>query len=295
MNSSADTIMIPIEARSVFRVLAIRKVVENKELLKELGSRFKDILRAIPVSGRILETLPDMYKTEPDSKHRNDFLGYKKPHKGEDEPFSIRTASEERMCKSKQAFFKKQLHYLLLDEKGKKVDEQEIKTIDYQIPLSSSRDAGEGVIDMISTSESKNSIYIIEAKRWGSNEHPLRAMFEAITFWKMIQNGSKKFESFISLYNKSTKNDGAQLPKTPQSVVPVILIPKGGNGKDYSGIYSRMISMYVADFADAKDHKIYQTVYRGILTTGLRCWRYAEDLTIEDFTEEFREHWGIRK
>ena len=136
--------------------------------------------------------------------------------------------SEQQMCKSAQVFFNENFNVLNLDSPS-------VLIIDYQVPLSFSSDSGEGVIDMIGISDPKSpatnnkTIYIIEAKKWESDEHPLRAMFEAITFWKLLQDDKEttpvlKFKKFIERYNSSSKRN-RNLPES-SIAVPVILVRK---------------------------------------------------------------------
>ena len=292
MNSLADTITIPIEARSVFRVLAIRKVVENKELIKRLGQELSNILDSIHISKRIT-----------DDKHKNgkpkDFLRYKEPHNGdnckEDRP--ICKMSEEQMCKSSHVFFKKKFDI-------KNGDSARVTIIDYQIPLNHSSDSAEGVIDMIGISNSETptikkpaSIYIIEAKKWDSSEHPLRAMFEAITFWKMLQNENGDFSQFITRYNQSIKkyyneetaNERCLPDPSVSKVVPVILVHDG------SIIFKKMMCNGMDDD--------YKKIYKELIhTIGLRCWCYKKrdsgeksEVIMEDFTDAFGKRCGSTK
>ena len=295
-----NSINLPIEARSIFRILAIRKIVERPEFAAQLGKQFEGFLSKIPFSGRISNE--DKYP---------DFLNYSTPHNGDNCNTDIDKMSEEQMCKSSKCFFTT-LTCKTLNENGECNNNRKstICIIDYQVPLNSSRDIGEGVIDMIGADigADGNKIYIIEAKKWDSNEHPLRAMFEAITFWKMVQNGNDNGNEFIRRYTLSLSNslpnrknqdkslnekvkkvlkEKTENPsKEPQSnigLIPVILIRK--NSKIYKKIMDGSL-----------DHN-YRQIYKKILdTTPLRYWCYSKvageeskvsEVMIEDFTAAF--------
>ena len=315
-----NSINLPIEARSIFRILAIRKIVERPEFAAQLGKQFEDFLSKVPFSGRISNE--DKYP---------DFLNYSTQHNGDNCNTDIDKMSEEQMCKSSKCFFTT-LTCKTLNENGECNNNRKstICIIDYQVPLNSSRDIGEGVIDMIGADigADGNKIYIIEAKKWDSNEHPLRAMFEAITFWKMVQNGKDNGTEFIRRYilslsdsrqnrknkdeilqdeslnnqdkslNEKVKNvlgeevkkvlkEKTEKPsKEPQSnirLIPVILIRKN------SKIYEKIM--------DGSLDPNYRQVYKKILdTTPLRYWCYSKvageeskvsEVMIEDFTAAF--------
>lgn len=257
-NTSA--ISIPIEARSIFRLLAIGTVVRNQTFVQFLSDNLDDILRAIQPTPRLTE--------------ERDFLNYSYNHegddKGDDKDIVFEKCSEQELCKSKKAFFKNTEYANTLGE-----------VFDYQVPLASSRDAGEGVIDMLSLCDGNTpKIYVIEVKKWDSDEHPLRAMFEALTFWRLLADeGNDKdprFTNFITCYNKS-KRKNRELPPDA-TIVPAILVCKN------SRIYSQMMSKKSLDGTLVE-------LYRKILDRGLRCFRYKQDdnnkLEVEDFTDEF--------
>lgn len=272
--TSNGLINVPIEARSIFRVLAIRKVVENPSLVAELSERIEEIIKAIPPASRFDRI-----------KNGKDFLAYRTRHEGSAElKDKITNMREEDLCRSTYAFF---------GECGG------LGTVfDYQIPLAESRDKGDGVIDMLSLSTDRKTIYVIEAKKWNSTEHPLRAIFEAITFWRMITDHNedesmrrskgkyvfaKSGEQFIKAYNNSRSNMTPQskspipLPKniSPQNMskdeipsganfVPAILI--GENNRKAGSTYNKL--------KQASD--CYKSLYYAIhKLTGLKCFTYC--------------------
>ncbi|MBR4652150.1 MAG: hypothetical protein IKO72_02210 [Kiritimatiellae bacterium] len=259
--TSNGMINVPIEARSIFRVLAIRKVVENPSLVAELSERIEEIIKAIPPASRFDRI-----------KNGKDFLAYRTRHEGSAElKDKITNMREEDLCRSTSAFF---------GECGG------LGTVfDYQIPLAESRDKGDGVIDMLSLSTDRKTIYVIEAKKWNSTEHPLRAIFEAITFWRMItdhnENESDKFaksgEGFIETYNQS------RLKMKTRSKSPIRLPENIPNGKIPSGAdfipailisKNRKVGTTYNKLTQASD--LYKSLYHTIHTlTKLKCFTYG--------------------
>ena len=262
---NTHTISIPIEARSIFRLLAIGTVVRNQDFVEFLSKHLDEILQAIQPTPRLTE--------------ERDFLNYSYNHKGDDKgddkDIVFEKCSEQELCKSKNAFFMNKEYADTLGE-----------VFDYQVPLASSRDAGEGVIDMLSLCDGNTpKIYVIEVKKWDSDEHPLRAMFEALTFWRLLADeGNDKdprFTNFITCYNKS-KRKNRELPPDA-TIVPAILVREG------SDIYSKMMMR-----KEPSDGNL-RALYGKILGKGLRCFSYKriQDanklLEVEDFTEVFRK------
>ena len=273
---STHTISIPIEARSMFRLLAIGTVVRNQIFVKFLAENLDEIILAIQPTERLTE--------RDNSTKTKDFLGYGSKHKG-GECTDFEKCSEQELCKSKEAFFMKKKQY------ASTIGE----VFDYHVPLASSRDAGEGVIDMLSLCDGTTpKIYVIEVKKWDSDEHPLRAMFEALTFWRLLadksNNESERRQSsyaqlpckkFIERYNKSAFSN-YPLPNNA-TIVPAILVCKE------SSIYSHLMMQ-----KEPSDGNL-RSLYGKILGKGLRCFCYEriQDanklLEVEDFTEVFRK------
>jgi len=273
------SVNVEIEARSIFRILAIQKIVDDKNFASKLNGKdengkdvFDNILEEIEPTPRIADT----------DKKFPDYLNYSKPHDGAKEGrIDFENIGEERLCRAEEGFFG------IID------DEVMGTVIDYQVPLTSSNDVGEGVIDLISVKENKavkenNEIYIIEAKKWDSPEHPIRAMFEALTFWKMV--GGKDCRGFISRYNESKTNRFKKLPD---------------GAKAYPAILIREMSDH--EIRDPKKHGIYKSMmgnglsgspyiglYKKILEScDLRCFSYTKNdkgkIEIQDFTKKFKD------
>ena len=285
-------ISLPIEPRSIFRLLAIGTVVRYENLIKHLKDHFTTILTGIkrtPRLGSKCDDCASVYANEWYEEARKwdgkDFLNYgTKGHMGGDRG-DFEDCGEEELCKSKKAFFTRTF-------------KDSIGTVfDYQVPLNSSQNAGEGVIDLLSFKN--NTIYVIEAKKWDSDEHPLRAMFEALTFWRLISDNDSLFpatgNSFVSRYDGSSSKKGCLdkirnvIHANDITLIPAILV-RGGRDGNESGIYRQLLEQQISE--------PYKSLYEKILEkTGLRCFRYyrykeinngEEKLQVEDFTDELK-------
>lgn len=251
---------VKIEARSIFRILAIRTIVDDKTFVSKLTHEFKKLLRRIPLTPRIT-----------DKDGHADYLNYRQPHDGDDKDTTdIEKMGEERLCRAVKGFFGMS-------------DKHLGEVVDYQVPLSSSDDVGEGVIDLISKKDKEKEIYIIEAKSWKSPDHPIRAIFEALTFWKMI-GGDGNCSNFIKRYNESEKNRRRSLPVGAIAYPAILLYKK-------SKIYDKM--MTGQDFGYYKE--LYQKIYK---MHKLKCFSYDYDkedgkIKIYDFTKDFGKKLGL--
>ena len=274
----SNSIELPIEARSIFRILAINKIVECPEFVAKLNAQFENIIQMIQPSSRLnLESKKRFPKHSPCNDTTSD----------------IKTMPETNMCKSTAVFFSS-----FKITTGKNNQPYNVKMIDFQVPLALTRASGDGVIDMIGVSDpgiKSQKVYIIETKKWNSNEHPLRAMFEALTFWEMLKDKDGKFQSFIERYNEDYSMEENVFSKDA-TIVPVILIRKVDD-RDFSDnprrIYTKMMNKMA--IGNEQELETYKQLYGQILKKGLLAWRYDEHPTIEDFTEEFRCRWGISK
>ena len=177
---------LPIRACDIFRILSTRTVAEHHDLLKVLSG-----------DGFIEKFLENIERSERISvKKGKGFLNYREGHPWRREPKEWSKMKEENLCRCEMGF--------------KSYESSPLgKLIDYQIPLNSSLDSAEGKVDLLSQNDDAETIYVIEAKGIHSNEHPLRAMFEALTFWRMmadfpevkLQNAA----SFVNAYNAAIK------------------------------------------------------------------------------------------
>ena len=274
-------ISLPIEARSIFRLLAIGTVVRYTPLIEYLNKNLTSLLSQIKQTPRLGHN-GDGSTNEWANK---DFLNYSEPGHTGGERTDFETCGEEELCKSKEAFFNQTFR----DSIG--------RVFDYQVPLNSLQAAGEGVIDLISCKceEGQNTIYVIEAKKWDSKEHPLRAMFEALTFWRLITDrGSPitdaKGKTFVDRYNKSKSKRGCDFsPPENATLMPAILI-RGGE-KDDQAVPSEPDGYIYSQLMNPSEQ--YKQLYLNILNnTKLKCFRYyrcGKKLEIKDFTEELKE------
>ena len=183
---SSGTIQLPIQPKDVFRILALRSVVENDEMLKALNEHFNEIFKGIKQTERLKRGLTI------NKEKLTDF-------------------TERELCASKKAFFDNSF-----DGIG--------TVIDYELPLDETRYSAFGKVDLVSLSEDTHILYLLEVKKHDSNEHPLRAMFEIFTFWKMLQDGGKDkagdFSIFIEKYTSAEQNKSKFGERKPSRVVP---------------------------------------------------------------------------
>ena len=205
---------VPVRAIDVFRLLGVGVIASDESFVKELNAAFDTLIRRIHQTPRL---------TDPE---REDFLSYSKPHKKNDGKTTLRSMSEEELCSLPGGFM------------AKDYTETIGKVLDYQVPLEAKTGSGEGVVDLIS--EKGNTIYVIEVKSWENNEHPLRALFEALTFWlelldkgalKRNQDKSGNAELFVRKYNDSNRDqrqftlgDGKENFESKACLVPAILL-----------------------------------------------------------------------
>lgn len=246
---------IPVDAASVFRILAIRQVVEFPELQNYLANNIVKLINGIETTQRLT-----------DAEKYRDFLNYSSSHKGQSCFEDIEKMDEVKLCSAKEAFFR--------DGCGDIGD-----VIDYQVPLRSSKNSGEGVADLLSVNGDK--IFLIEAKRWNSKESPIRAMLEVLTFWKMLLDDKVSFERpncglFVKRYNESNKDRRKRDLPEESILYPAILIRKGSN------IYEKLKNM---SKEEASFYKVVLTEFK------LRCfcYYYEKGLVTKDFTSEIRK------
>jgi len=241
MNMVSDPIQLPIRAGNVFRLLAMRTTADDPDFVEAFFRQFDQFLEAIQQTERL----------KPSCKA--DYLNYRKEHKPKAIKGALRKMTEENLCASKNGFMS------LGDNSAIG------RVIDYQIPLNSSSTAGEGVVDLISTKD--DFVYVIEAKKFGSKESPLRAMVEALTFWAFLVDQKKlvagNAATFIRRYNES-KSKTSCIPIDAKSAVliPAILIDKD------SPIFRELNKLAGA----RRNSKLFILV---------RCFSYDEKLTVK--------------
>ncbi|MBP5351092.1 MAG: hypothetical protein J6Y56_03945 [Fibrobacterales bacterium] len=155
---NGERIVLPVRAVDIFRILSVRKVVTNDAFVGALSRQFETFLRQVRQTPRL------------DKSNRDDFLSYTHPHESKQITKRRKNMSEQELCSASKGF---------MGSVGK--NSPIGRVLDYQVPLEERRGTGEGKVDLISLKG--DTIYVIEAKKWDSKEHPLRAMLEALTFW----------------------------------------------------------------------------------------------------------------
>lgn len=181
------TIELPINPKDVFRLLALRTIVVQTDLIERLADKF-DFKSGIDTTERL--------------SWENDPFAYEHVGYTTQKPFAKMT--ERELCADTQAFFRQEPFGCI----G--------RVIDYEIPLDNEKDSAYGKVDLLSVSG--DTAYALEVKKFGSREHPLRALFEIYTFWRMLaKDGSH--ELFIERYKNGTRN-----LRGCKRVVPALLL-----------------------------------------------------------------------
>ncbi len=232
------TIYLPVQAKDVFRLLALRSVVENKELIGELASNFNNFRNGIDTTERLF--------------WEHDPFAYE--HKGYSvaKPFDIMT--ERELCSNTKAFFRK--------ERFEGIGE----VIDYEIPLDSSKGSAYGKIDLLSVNG--ETAYFIEVKRFKSNEHPLRALFEILTFWRMLSKDGK-FDCFKEKYKNKERD-----VKGCKHFTPALLLYKD------SGIAKKF------EIPDSDEHgRLIRRFFDNDI--GMKLFLYDDKLNVCDKTSQY--------
>lgn len=186
------TVELPIAAKDVFRLLALRCVTETPDLFSKIRDYFDCIYNGI-------NTTPRLDESE---------FG-RKPFAYNHEGLSIAETAYERMterqlCAAKNAFFGKPF-----DPIG--------KVIDYELPLDDKKDSAFGKVDLVSIKD--DTMFLLEVKKCVSNEHPLRAMFEIFTFWRTLASEDGSYNRFLDAYRASHV-----IPDNIRKVVPALLL-----------------------------------------------------------------------
>lgn len=184
-------IWLPILPKDVFRILALKSLANgsdelwgqlNKDETFDAFVKGIDQTERIAVGGRGFDY----------DRH----MGIK-PKRWN----NYKEMTERELCASSVAFFGKTL--------------SGIGTVyDYEVPLDEKKDSARGKIDLLSATDS--TVYVLEVKKCESNELPLRAFFEAFTFWKSLRDEDGGFGTFLERYR-------AQHDLTGRNVVPGVL------------------------------------------------------------------------
>ena len=213
------SIDLPINPKDVFRILALRSVCETTGLFEKLVLSFNDICKGITTTDRL----------NPRCFRRKAF-NYK--HDGNNVEKTIREMTERQLCSSEKAFFKQEFDHI-----G--------HVIDYELPLDNKRDSAFGKVDLVSVTN--EDLFLLEVKKVDSNEHPLRAMFEIFTFWKMLADSDGTFETFLKAYssernkNLSEKRVRLGLLLCGESGIYTALENCGGSDRPEFALYKRFL------------------------------------------------------
>lgn len=256
-------ILLPIAPKDVFRILALRCVVDFKTMPNALFANWDSIYHRITMTERLNK-----------GKH----FGYE--HKGlsADKDSSLKGKSfdrftERQLCASPHAFF------------GKKKDEVIGQVIDYELPLDCSRGSAYGKIDLVSADWKNNKLFLLEVKKVDSDEHPLRAMFEIFTFWKMLMDENGRFDTFLKAYEGSKQFSGQNLSfGDKMDVVPGLLLCAT------SKVFKQLNS--------TKESLDENELYKRFLSKPieLRIFSYsADDLSVTDVTDTIKRNCGMDK
>ena len=257
-DKSVSTIDLPVQPKDVFRLLALRSITENDDLIKKLLDNFDSIYNGIEMTPRL----------DRDAFGRNVF-GYK--HEGLDVQKTVFTDMTERqLCAAKQAFYAD----TVFNGIG--------RVLDYELPLDDKKNSAFGKVDLVS--QVNDELFLLEVKKCESNEHPLRAMFEIFTFWKTLSDEAGGFKVFIDAYfNSHTYQKRKGGLHKPTKVHPGLLLCKT------SKIYEALLS-------SSNGNKNGEGLYKRFLQPpiGLRVFTYSRDnLDVEEVTTDLKERFGV--
>ena len=255
------TVELPIQPKDIFRLLALRSITETNMLLDRLSDKFDDISNGIKMTARLANrTSPFNYDHQPKNIDKD------KPAK----------MTERELCASTRGFFNPNREFEYIGN-----------VLDYEMPLDDTKNSAFGKVDLVA--QISNELLLLEVKKCVSYEHPLRAMFEIFTFWKMLKdtNGANGgFGKFITAYTTSnaykSRGEKLRLPK-PELVTPGLLLcnsSKNGsickelleNRTEYDKLYKRFLDEPIA----------------------MRIFVYDEDtLDIDEKTDNLKVQLGI--
>lgn len=108
--------------------------------------------------------------------------------------------------------FGKRLARLNLDYVG--------KILDFEVPLKKNNEEYGGEIDLLSYSQERDTLYLLELKNEGNDETLLRAMLESYTYYRNVYR-----EKLIRDYEDYVKSNATRL-------VPAVIVTPGCNAYD---------------------------------------------------------------
>ena len=267
-NQMIKPICLPVLPKDIFRILALRSIVEQPDLLEELSKKF-NLIFGEPDKSRGL--IPRTNRLDPKIFKRNPF-DYQ--HNGRTIVKSqLDDFTERELCHSDKAFFGQEYEPI-----G--------KVIDYEIPLDEKRDSAFGKIDLISVK--CKTLFLLEVKKFDSNEDPLRAMFEIFTFWKMLQDDDGTFNTFIDKYRDRTQS--ATPASNITNVIPGLLL------YEKSGIFTSLEKSTKTPENRGTDDRLRCNcikLYTMFLSRGLRIFTYglkqqSDSLVVTEVTDNIK-------
>jgi len=252
MSDQLCNINLPIMAKDIFRVLALKSVADSPSaLVQHLNddSIFSMYLNGVDATERLARPRPFSYNHEEGIAKDGDWA-------------HLSDMTERELCGSRKGFFGKDLGSL-----G--------RVIDYELPLDEKRGSARGKIDLVSVTSSE--LFLIEAKKCDSTELPLRAFFEVYTFWLTLRENNS-FGRFLDIYRNGAYRG--------RSVIPALLLCEGVGGDD-SLIYNQLICR---GGNGNGDNDAIVGLYRRFLELGVRVFTYrdgvvGEPIQVEDKTE----------
>ena len=258
------SINLPIMAKDVFRVLALKSIADarsssnrNESLLSILNEdkTFEAFEKGITTTERL----------DWDSPFDYEHAGLKKDRKWK----THADMTERELCASPKGFF------------GRKFCDSIGQVVDYEVPLDEKRDAARGKVDLISIKD--DVVYLLEVKKCDSDELPIRAFFEIYTFWKTLQDDPEKeaegFQKFLKKYVKGKQSENPIVKK----VIPGLLLCQQGGCRD--GILNRLRNCH---------EEAEKGLYRKFMNKGVRVFSYTvgpdvdAEIKVNDVTEELR-------
>lgn len=252
------TVELPIQPKDIFRLLALRSITETNKLLDRLNDNFDEISKGIKMTARLTnKKSPFNYNHQPKDITKENHA----------------EMTERELCASKSGFFNPDRKFNYIGN-----------VLDYEMPLDDTKNSAFGKVDLVA--QIGNELLLLEVKKCMSYEHPLRAMFEIFTFWKMLSDTDGGFDKFITSYTTSnaykSRGEKLQLPK-PEIVTPGLLLCNSSkNGS---------ICKELLENRTECDKLYYKFLKEPI---AMRIFVYDEDnLDIHEETGKLKEQLGI--
>ena len=130
-----------------------------------------------------------------------------------------------------------------------------------------------------------DTLFLLEVKKVKSDEHPLRAMFEIFTFWKMLMDENGGFDTFLKAYKDSKQFEKHALSvSSKMDVVPGLLLC------ETSEVF-KQLSPTGNSPAENELYKLYKRFLSKPIE--LRIFSYSKDnLSVRDVTDTIKRNCG---